>query len=31
MRRLMIALRFWRDPVLAFDLRRAWRTAARFA
>lgn len=31
MRRLILALRFWRDPVLHFDLRRAWRTAARFA
>jgi hypothetical protein len=31
MRRLIIALRFWRDPILHFDLRRAWRTARRFA
>jgi hypothetical protein len=30
MRRLIMALRFWRDPVLSFDLRRAWRTAGRF-
>lgn len=30
MRRLMMALRFWRDPVLHFDIRRAWRTAGRF-
>lgn len=31
MRRLILALRFWRDPILHFDLRRAWRTAGRFA
>ena len=31
MKRLLIALRFWRDPVLSFTLRRAWRTAKRFA
>lgn len=27
MRRLILTLRLWRDPVLAFDLRRAWRCA----
>ena len=31
MRRLIVAVRFWRDPVLNFDLRRAWRAAGRFA
>lgn len=31
MRRLIIALHFWRDPVLHFDLRRAWRTAGRYS
>lgn len=31
MKRLIVAIRLWRDPVLAFDLRRAWRTARRFA
>jgi hypothetical protein len=31
MRRLITALRLWRDPALHFDLRRAWRTAGRFA
>jgi hypothetical protein len=30
MRRLILALRFWRDPVLSFNLTRAWRTARRF-
>lgn len=31
MRRLIIALRLWRDKHLHFTIRRAWRTAARFA
>ena len=31
MKRLIIALRMWRDPGLAYTLRRAWRSAARFA
>lgn len=29
MRRLIIALRLWRDPHLSFTLRRAWRAACR--
>jgi len=29
-RRLLLALRLWRDPVLSFTLPRAWRTARRF-
>ncbi len=31
LRRLILALRFWRDPVLSFNFRRAWRAAGRFA
>lgn len=31
MRRLILALRLWRDPALRFDLRRAWRSAGRLA
>jgi len=31
MRRLIVTLRLWRDPVLSFNFRRAWRSAARFA
>jgi len=31
MKRLLIALRLWRDPVLSFNLRRAWRAAKRFS
>ena len=27
MKRLLIALRLWRDPILSFDFRRAWRAA----
>lgn len=30
MRRLILAYHLWRDPVLSFDLRRAWRTAGRY-
>lgn len=30
-RRTLIALKFWRDPGLAYTLRRAWRAAGRFA
>jgi len=26
-RRLLLTWRFWRDPDLAYSLRRAWRTA----
>lgn len=29
MRRLLTAVRLWRDPHLHFSLRRAWRIAAR--
>jgi len=28
MRRLILALRLWRDPALAYTLPRAWRTSA---
>ncbi len=29
MRRLMLAVRYWRDPHLCFNFRCAWRAAAR--
>jgi len=29
-RRFILAIRLWRDPVLSFTLPRAWRTARRF-
>lgn len=29
MRRLMLALRYWRDPRLCFSFRCAWRAAQR--
>ena len=31
MRRLKIAYHLWRDPLLSFDLRRAWRASGRLA
>lgn len=31
MRRLITALRLWRDPYLFFSWRRAWRTAGRLS
>jgi len=31
MRRLMIALRLWRDKGLCYTFARAWRAAGRFA
>lgn len=31
MRRLMLTLRLYRDKHLAFNFRRAWRTAGRFS
>lgn len=31
MRRLIIALRLWRDRYLSFTFRRAWRTAGRYS
>ena len=29
-RRLLLAIRYWRDPALQFSFLRAWRTARRF-